>query len=108
MSMIFNRANGALLGTIASLIVACLCGYGPSLAQGRQWSLDLGGGNLLGLITLQDISYSRWANGAHSFPTKSLCFFAPSLFSPTNIKIIYHAQPHISTTSMLSRALGSL
>ena len=60
-SMVVERANGALLGTIASLIVACLCGYGPSLTQGRKWAVDVGGGNLLGLITLQDLSYSRWA-----------------------------------------------
>ena len=50
-SMLVSRANGALLGTIASLIVATMCGYGPSLELGRQW----------GLIVVQDLAYSRWA-----------------------------------------------
>jgi ABC-type branched-subunit amino acid transport system ATPase component len=52
MSMLVDRANAALLGTIASLIVACMCGFGPNLRQGREW----------GLIIVQDMSYSRWAN----------------------------------------------
>jgi len=50
-SMLVSRANGALLGTIASLIMATMCGYGPSLELGRQW----------GLIFVQDVAYSRWA-----------------------------------------------
>jgi ABC-type multidrug transport system ATPase subunit len=92
MSMLVTRANGALLGTIASLIVACLCGYGPSLNQGREWALNLGEGQFLGLITLQDMSYSRWANEiwvhAETLPYRDLffvdaipasvrCFFPP-------------------------------
>ena len=52
MSMLVGRSNSALLGTIAGLIVACLCGFGPSLEQGREW----------GLIYLQDLLYSRWGN----------------------------------------------
>ena len=52
MSMLVDRANAALLGTIASLVVACMCGFGPNLVQGREW----------GLIFVQDLSYSRWAN----------------------------------------------
>lgn len=51
-SMLVSRANAALLGTIASLIVACLCGFGPSLTQGREWVF---------FIWLQDIAYSRYA-----------------------------------------------
>ena len=50
-SMLVSRANGALLGTIASLIMATMCGYGPSLELGRQW----------GLIVVQDVAYTRWA-----------------------------------------------
>ena len=65
-SMVVSRANGALLGTIASLVLACLCGYGPTLTQAREWSVNLGGGNFLGLITLVDMSYSRWASGEWS------------------------------------------
>ena len=38
-SMVVARENAALLGVIVSLIVACLCGYGPSLNQGREWAL---------------------------------------------------------------------
>ena len=49
-SMLVSRSNGALLGTIASLVLACLCGYGPNLNQGRDW----------GISFIQDISYSRW------------------------------------------------
>jgi len=51
-SMLVDRANGALLGTIASLIMACLCGYGPNLIQGKEW----------GIFVLQEISYTRYAN----------------------------------------------
>lgn len=51
-SMVVARANAALLGTILALIVACLCGFGPSLKQGREWGF---------LIIAQDVSYSRWA-----------------------------------------------
>jgi hypothetical protein len=52
MSLLVDRANAALLGTIASLVVACMCGFGPNLVQGREW----------GIIVVQDLSYSRWAN----------------------------------------------
>ena len=52
MSMLVDRANAALLGTIASLVIACMCGFGPNLKQGREW----------GIIVVQDLSYSRWAN----------------------------------------------
>jgi ABC-type multidrug transport system ATPase subunit len=51
-SMVVARANAALLGTILALIVACLCGFGPSLKQGREWGF---------LIFAQDAAYSRWA-----------------------------------------------
>ena len=51
-SMLVDRANGALLGTIAALIMACLSGYGPNLVQGRAW----------GLIFLQDLAFTRYAN----------------------------------------------
>jgi hypothetical protein len=50
--MVVARANAALLGTILALIVACLCGFGPSLKQGREWGF---------LIFAQDAAYSRWA-----------------------------------------------
>ena len=52
MSMLVDRANAALLGTIASLIVASLCGYGPNLKQGKEWGISI----------FQDLSYSRWVN----------------------------------------------
>lgn len=51
-SMFVARENGPLLAVIASLIASTLCGYGPSLVQGRE----------LGFWLLQDASYSRWAN----------------------------------------------
>ena len=51
MSMLVARENSALVGVIAALIASCLCGYGPSLVQGREW----------GLIVLQDLSFARWA-----------------------------------------------
>lgn len=51
-SMLVSRENAALMGVIASLIVACMCGFGPNLVQGKEW----------GIGWVQDLSYSRWAN----------------------------------------------
>ena len=53
-SMLVERENSALLGVIVSLIVSCMCGFGPNLHQGQRW----------GIRWVQDISYSRWANEA--------------------------------------------
>lgn len=53
-SMVVARENAALLGVIISLIVACLCGYGPSLVQGRQW----------GVGWVQDMAFTRWSSEA--------------------------------------------
>ena len=55
MSMLVTRENSALVGVIAALIASCLCGYGPSLVQGRQWNLYF----------LQFLSFARW--GAEAF-----------------------------------------
>ncbi len=54
MSMLVARENSALVGVIAALIASCLCGYGPSLVQGRQW----------GVYFLQALSFARWASEA--------------------------------------------
>ena len=66
MSMLVDRANAALLGTIASLIVASLCGYGPNLKQGKEWGISI----------FQDLSYSRWVNElflhAETLPYRSM------------------------------------
>lgn len=53
-SMVVRRENSALLGVIASLIAACLCGFGPSLVQFRNWHIGF----------IQDMSYARWASEA--------------------------------------------
>jgi ABC-type multidrug transport system permease subunit len=49
-SMLVRRENAALLAVIVALIAACLCGYGPSLKQGKEW----------GVGWIQDASYARW------------------------------------------------
>lgn len=51
-SMFVSRSNAALLGVIASLIAATLCGYGPNLVVGAE----------SGLIVLQSLSYARWSS----------------------------------------------
>ena len=51
MSMLVARENSALVGVIAALIASCLCGYGPSLVQGREW----------GVYFIQASSFARWA-----------------------------------------------
>ena len=51
MSMLVARENSALVGVIAALIASCLCGYGPSLVQGREW----------GVYFIQFSSFARWA-----------------------------------------------
>lgn len=48
-SMAVSRANAALLAVVACLVAACLCGFGPTLAQGRDW----------GIAFFQDLSYAR-------------------------------------------------
>lgn len=53
-SMVVSRENSALLGVIASLIAGCLCGFGPSLVQFRDWGVGF----------VPDLSYARWANEA--------------------------------------------
>jgi len=54
MSMLVSRENSALLGVIVALIAGCLCGFGPSLKQGREW----------GVGWVFDSSHARWANEA--------------------------------------------
>jgi hypothetical protein len=51
LSMIVNRSNAALLAVIGTLVMACMCGYGPNLVQGAKW----------GITPIQSSSYSRWA-----------------------------------------------
>lgn len=51
LGLVVNRSNAALLAVIGTLVMACLCGFGPNLQQGRRWGID----------PFQDMSYSRWA-----------------------------------------------
>jgi ABC-type multidrug transport system ATPase subunit len=50
--MVVARANSALLAVIVAVIVAILCGFGPSLKQGERW----------GIGWLQSTSFARWGN----------------------------------------------
>jgi hypothetical protein len=50
MSMVVKRENSSLLAVIVSMIVGCLCGYGPSIKQFSGWGLDF----------VPQLSYARW------------------------------------------------
>ena len=50
-SMVVKREQAALLSVIVSLVMATLCGYGPSLVQFRDWHLGW----------FLNLSYARWA-----------------------------------------------
>lgn len=53
-SMVVRRENAALLGTIASLVAATMCGFGPSITQAKKW----------GTAWSLDLSFARWFNEA--------------------------------------------
>ena len=50
--VLVSRSNAALLGVISSLTVAFMCGFSPTLVQGREWGI---------VGVMQQISYARWS-----------------------------------------------
>ena len=48
--MVVKRENASLLAVIVSLVVGCLCGFGPSIKQFSSWGLGF----------LPATSYARW------------------------------------------------
>ncbi len=49
--MLVKREDAALLSVIVCLIAGCLCGFGPSINQGKQY----------GFYWLQALSFASWA-----------------------------------------------
>jgi hypothetical protein len=50
-SMLVKREDAALLSVIVCLIAGCLCGFGPSIRQGKQY----------GFYWIQALSFASWA-----------------------------------------------
>ena len=73
-SMTVSRANAALLGVISTLSAAFMCGFGPTLVQGREWGV---------VAIVQELSYARWATEfwlhAETLPYRNL-FFVTEVF----------------------------
>jgi hypothetical protein len=52
--MLVKREDAALLSVIVCLIAGCLCGFGPSINQGKQY----------GFYWIQALSFASWATEA--------------------------------------------
>ncbi|KAJ3135653.1 hypothetical protein HDU90_003728 [Geranomyces variabilis] len=50
-SMLVRRENASLLAVVCALFAAIFCGYGPTLANAKQW----------GVIFIWEMSFNKWA-----------------------------------------------
>ncbi|KAJ3101513.1 hypothetical protein HDU96_009963 [Phlyctochytrium bullatum] len=54
-SMLVRRENASVIAVLGGLFAAVLCGYGPSVAQAKNWNL----------VWLFELSFNKWTAEAH-------------------------------------------